>query len=80
MLPGAGDSGSRIAHPASVTDDQYTAQPCPPAAWGGHDGQRVYVVPSQRLVFVRMGFSPEVYPADLRVDELVRDVVTATRS
>ena len=29
---------SRIAHSASVTDDEYTAQPCPPAAWGGHDG------------------------------------------
>ena len=38
MLPGAGHSGSRIAHSASVTDDEYTAQPCPPAAWGGHDG------------------------------------------
>ncbi len=38
VLPGAGDSGSRIAHCASVTYDQYTAQPCPPAAWGGHDG------------------------------------------
>ena len=36
--PGAGNSGSRIAHSASVTDDEYTAQPCPPAAWGGHDG------------------------------------------
>src|SRR6478672_10872658 len=38
VLPGAGNSGSRIAHCASVTDDEYTAQPCPPAAWGGHDG------------------------------------------
>ena len=38
VLPGAGNSGSRIAHSASVTDDEYTAQPCPPAAWGGHDG------------------------------------------
>ena len=39
VLPGAGNSSSRIAHSASVTDDEYTAQPCPPAAWGGHDGQ-----------------------------------------
>src|SRR6476646_9997320 len=39
VLPGAGNSGTRIAHSASVTDDEYTAQPCPPAAWGGHDGQ-----------------------------------------
>ena len=38
VLPGAANSGSRIAHCASVTDDQYTAQPCPRAAWGGHDG------------------------------------------
>src|SRR3954464_11159453 len=38
VLPGAGNSGSRTAHSASVTDDEYTAQPCPPAAWGGHDG------------------------------------------
>src|SRR5271166_6463810 len=38
VLPGAGNSGSRIAYSASVTDDEYTAQPCPPAAWGGHDG------------------------------------------
>src|SRR5271166_1447509 len=38
VLPGAGNSGSRIAHSASVTDDEYTAQPCPTAAWGGHDG------------------------------------------
>ena len=38
VLSGAGNSGSRIAHSASVTDDEYTAQPCPPAAWGGHDG------------------------------------------
>src|SRR5262249_48362854 len=32
------NSGSRIAHSASVTDDEYSAQPCPPAAWSGHDG------------------------------------------
>src|SRR6478672_9831345 len=38
VLPGAGNSGSRIAHYASVTDDEYTAQPCPPTRWGGHDG------------------------------------------
>jgi hypothetical protein len=36
-MPGAGNSGSRVAHSASVTDDGYTTQPCPPAAWGGHD-------------------------------------------
>ena len=36
------------------------------AYWmSGHDGQRVYVVPSADLVVVRMGFSPGVRP-DLR--------------
>lgn len=49
------------------------------AYWmSGHDGQRVYVVPSQKLVVVRLGFSPEVDAADLRTDELVRDVIAAT--
>jgi hypothetical protein len=38
VLPGAANSGARIAHCASVTDDQYTAHPCPRAAWGGHNG------------------------------------------
>src|SRR4029077_7774287 len=28
----------RIPLSACVTADEYTAQPCPPAAWGGHDG------------------------------------------
>jgi hypothetical protein len=37
-MPGAGNSGSRIAQCASVTDDEDTAQPCPPTGWGGHDG------------------------------------------
>ncbi|MBM6406130.1 serine hydrolase [Phycicoccus sp. CSK15P-2] len=40
----------------------------------GHDGQRLYVVPSAGLVVVRLGFSPEVEPADLGADELVRDL------
>jgi len=38
VLPGAGSNGCSIAHCASVTDDGYAAQRCPPAAWGGHDG------------------------------------------
>lgn len=38
VLPGAGSSGCRIAHCASVTDYGYTAQRCPPAVWGRHDG------------------------------------------
>ena len=36
----------------SLPEDAYWAQ--------GHDGQRLYVVPSQRLVVARLGFSPSV--------------------
>jgi CubicO group peptidase (beta-lactamase class C family) len=47
------------------------------AYWAsGHDGQRLYVVPSQGLVVVRLGFSPEV--DDVRTDRLVADVIKAT--
>ena len=42
----------------------------------GHDGQRLYVVPSAGLVVVRMGFSPEVAREDLRVRELVAELVS----
>lgn len=48
----------------------------PDAYWmSGHDGQRVYVVPSADLVVVRMGFSPGVEAEDLRANELVAEVV-----
>ncbi|MBR7744296.1 serine hydrolase [Phycicoccus sp. BSK3Z-2] len=47
------------------------------AYWAsGHDGQRLYVVPSEDLVVLRLGFSPEVDAEDLRTDGLVRDLVT----
>ena len=37
------------------------------AYWAsGHDGQRLYVVPSAGLVVVRLGFSPEVDAEDLQ--------------
>ena len=41
----------------------------------GHDGQRLYVVPSAGLVVVRLGFSPEVDPQDLKTSQLVADLV-----
>jgi CubicO group peptidase (beta-lactamase class C family) len=45
----------------------------------GHDGQRIYVVPSSDLVVVRLGFSPSVEEPDLRVSRLVSDLVAALR-
>ena len=43
----------------------------------GHDGQRMYVVPSADLVVVRLGFSPGVPAEDLRTTSLVADLVAA---
>ncbi len=49
------------------------------AYWmSGHDGQRVYVVPSADLVVVRLGFTPELDGDDIRTSELVHDLVTAS--
>lgn len=48
------------------------------AYWmSGHDGQRVYVVPSADLVVVRMGFSPGLEAEELRANRLVAEVVAA---
>ncbi|MFT4295814.1 MAG: serine hydrolase [Micropruina sp.] len=46
------------------------------AYWAaGHDGQLLYVVPSEKLVVVRLGFSPAA--DDIRTDQLVADVIAA---
>jgi CubicO group peptidase (beta-lactamase class C family) len=50
-----------------LPDDAYWAS--------GHDGQRLYVVPSSRLVVLRMGFTPELESTDWRTDRLVADLV-----
>ncbi|MDO5734985.1 MAG: serine hydrolase [Propionibacteriaceae bacterium] len=48
------------------------------AYWAvGHDGQRMYVVPSADLVVVRLGFSPGVPGGELRTEALVADLVSA---
>jgi CubicO group peptidase (beta-lactamase class C family) len=50
------------------------------AYWAsGHDGQRLYVVPSEKLVVVRLGFSPKVSAKDLKTTDLVAALITATR-
>ncbi len=49
------------------------------AYWAnGHDGQRLYVVPSAGLVVTRLGFSPEVDAEDLRTSQLVAELVAQT--
>lgn len=53
-----------LAH-ESLPEDAFWAQ--------GHDGQRLFVVPSEDLVVVRMGFTPT--PQDLRIVELVEAAV-----
>lgn len=50
------------------------------AYWAsGHDGQRLYVVPSAGLVVARLGFSPEVEPQDLHTSKLVADLVALSK-
>ena len=50
-----------------LPDDAYWAS--------GHDGQRLYVVPSSRLVVLRLGFTPELESSEWRTDRLVADLV-----
>lgn len=43
----------------------------------GHDGQRLFVVPSADLVVVRMGFTPDIDREDLGFETLLTDVIAA---
>lgn len=65
---------------ANVTADGTIAESALPedTYWAtGHDGQRLYVVPSANLVVVRLGFSPGVESADLGAEALVEELVNA---
>lgn len=52
-----------------VPDDAFWAS--------GHDGQRVFVIPSADLVVVRMGFTPDIPSSELGHDDLVTGVMAA---
>jgi len=69
------DPGYAAGWWANRLADGTLAQPSLPAdaySANGHDGQRVFVVPSADLVVVRLGFSPTMKtPEKLRVVELV---------
>ncbi len=57
----------------SIVNDDLPAD----AFWAtGHDGQRMYIVPSEGLVVVRLGFSPELGDG-IGTDQLVADVIAA---
>lgn len=58
--------GGEILNP-ELPEDAYWAS--------GHDGQNLFVVPSEKLVVVRMGFTPVV--DDNRAAALVADVIAA---
>ncbi|WP_167051543.1 serine hydrolase [Salinibacterium sp. ZJ77] len=53
-----------------LPEDTYSAN--------GHDGQRMTIVPSEGLIVVRMGFTPE-YGSSESITTLVADAMAATR-
>jgi len=60
----------------NLTPDGSLVEPSLPrdAYWAsGHDGQKLFVVPSKKLVVVRLGFSPSA--DDIRTEALVADVI-----
>ena len=73
------DPGYAAGWWANRLADGTLAQPSLPAdtySANGHDGQRIFVVPSADLVVVRLGFSPTIKtPEQLRVVELVATLV-----
>ncbi len=83
VLPGAGEeTGYAAGWWANRLPDGSLVKPNLPADtyWmQGHDGQRVYVVPSAQLVVVRLGFSPKVTDDRLGGTSLVADLVAALR-
>ena len=78
------DPGYAAGWWANTLADGTLAQPSLPAdaySANGHDGQRVFVVPSADLVVVRLGFSPTIKtPEKLRVVELVATLAGMPRS
>ena len=56
------DADGSLIEP-NLTADTYSMQ--------GHDGQRVYDVPSKKLVVVRLGFSPDMAGEDPAIVPLV---------
>ena len=60
----------------NLTPDGSLVEPSLPrdAYWAsGHVGQKLFVVPSKKLVVVRLGFSPSA--DDIRTEALVADVI-----
>jgi CubicO group peptidase (beta-lactamase class C family) len=74
------DDGYASGWWANRTADGSLVEPSLPAdtySARGHDGQRIVVVPSEDLVVVRLGFTPEV--DDIRVDALTADLIALPR-